>query len=126
MSDNKAVFYLYVNLSAQWEDTSHLRTNPRLKEPLPQQGSPVNEDEVVSLAVRHAEMLLQTVLDAKIKTKPRVYVFPLILRAEYPDGREAQRDDQLTSTDSEQVPALVEQWYRQKLKELVDIGSDNI
>ena len=123
---NKTAFVFHVNLSPQYGDTSYLRTNPLLKEPLPQQGHRIDADEVVSLAVTHARMLLQTVLDAKTKTKPTIYVMPLSITAYYTDGREASRSEQLTSNYPDQVLGLVEKWYQKNLKELIDIGTDDI
>ena len=119
-------FVLDVDLTAHWPDSSFLRTNPSLTVPLPRQGHTLEAEEVVSLAGKRTELLLQTVLDAKFKTRPSNFELSLSLSAYYPDGREADKRLQLSESDPNHIVSRVERWYKDNLQALVDIGTDDI
>lgn len=126
MTTDKPSFWFHVDLTAFYADTSRFSANGHAYKPLPEQKDPHDTDAIVSLAATHAEILVQTVLNAKTKTEPQTYMVPISVHATYPDKRQADRSEQLSISDPNEVVPMVREWFQRNLKELVDIGSDEI
>ena len=117
---------LHVSFNAQYRDGSYLRGNGLVQSGPNFQGPSSKSDKAIREAVDCVKDILEAVNKAETKTKPSLYVLPLHVIAYYTDGREATRRHQHQLTDPDLVVSTADDWFRNNVKELIDIGNDDI
>ena len=123
---NETKLMLHVSFNAQYRDGSYLRGNRLVRCGPNFEGPSSKSDEAIRGAVNCVKDILEAVNKAETKTKPSSYVLPLHVNAYYVDGREANRREQHHITDSDLVVSTADDWFTRNVKELIDIGNDDI
>ena len=123
---NETRLMLHVSFNAQYGDGSYLRGNGLVQTGPNFETTSSKSNEAIRDAVDCVKGILEAVNKAETKTKPSSYVLPLHVNAYYVDGREATRREQHHIIDSGRVVAVADDWFTKSVKELIDIGNDDI